>query len=253
MPSAHAGKTKRLYVRGSGPGVIVLHEIPGITPLVLRFADWLVDAGLRVYLPELVGVAGKQPSIAYVARSIAAICISREFAVLAADRSSPVTDWLRALVRHAHREAGRIGVGAVGMCFSGNFVLAMMLQPELVAPVLSQPSLPFAIGGRRKRALHLSPSEWDCVKGRCAAGARVMALRFTGDIACPAERFTTLREGLGAALDAIEVNPRHGNPRSRNPQPHAVLTADLIDRDGEPTREAANRVIAFLRERLTPA
>src|SRR5262245_43542916 len=179
----HSGKSRRLYVRGSGPTVIVLHEIPGITPLVLRFADWLVEAGFRVYLPELVGVAGKQPSIAYVARSIATICISREFAVLAADRSSPVTDWLRALVRHASRDAGSSGVGAVGMCFSGNFVLAMMLEPALVAPVLSQPSLPFPLGARRKRALHLSPSDWECVKGRCAAGAKVLALRFTGDIA----------------------------------------------------------------------
>ena len=168
---AHAGKTRWLYVRGSGPAVIVLHEIPGITPLVLRFAGWLVEAGFRVYLPELVGVAGKQPSIAYVARSIAALCISREFAVLAADRSSPVTDCLRALVRHASRDAGGTGVGAVGMCFSGNFVLAMMLEPELVAPVLSQPSLPFSLGARRKRALHLTPSEWNRVKGRCAAGA----------------------------------------------------------------------------------
>jgi hypothetical protein len=171
----YAGRSRQLYVRGSGPGVIVLHEIPGITPLVFRFADWLVDAGLRVYLPELVGVAGKQPSIAYVARSIATICISREFAVLAANRSSPLADWLRALVRHAHREAGGTGVGAVGTCFSGNFVLAMMLEPG--APVLSQPSLPFAIGARRKRALHLSPSEWSCVQGRCAAGARLLALQ----------------------------------------------------------------------------
>jgi dienelactone hydrolase len=249
---AHEGKARRLFVRGCGPAVIVLHEIPGITPQVLRFADWLVDAGFRIVLPELVGTAGRQPSIGYVARSIATICISREFAVLAADRSSPVTDWLRALVRHVHRGADGTGVGAVGMCFSGNFVLAMMLEPGLVAPVLAQPSLPFPLGARRKRALHLAPSEWRCVKARCAAGAKVLALRFKGDIACPGERFETLRAGLGAAFEGIEIDDRHANPRSRNPLPHAVLTADLIDRDGEPTKEAAKRVIAFLRERLVP-
>jgi dienelactone hydrolase len=249
----HAGKTKRIFVRGRGPAVIVIHEIPGITPHVLRFADWVVDAGLKVYLPELVGTAGRQPSFGYVARSIATICISREFAVLAADRSSPVADWLRALVRHAQAETGRTGVGAVGMCFSGNFVLAMMLEPGVTAPVLAQPSLPFPLGARRKRALHLTPAEWSCVKQRCGAGAKVLALRFKGDMACPPQRFETLHRELGGAFEGIELDDRSANPRSRNPQPHAVLTADLIDRDGEPTREAARRVVAFLRERLMAA
>jgi dienelactone hydrolase len=249
----HAGKAKRIFVRGRGPAVIVIHEIPGITPHVVRFADWVVDAGLRVYLPELVGTAGRQPSPGYVAMSIATICVSREFAVLAADRSSPVTDWLRALVRHAQVESDGTRVGAVGMCFSGNFVLAMMLEHGLVAPVLAQPSLPFPLGARRKRALHLTLAEWSCVKQRCATGVKVLALRFSGDLACPPERFDTLRRALGDAFEGIEIDDRYANPRSRNPQPHAVLTADLIDRDGEPTREAARRVVAFLREQLLAA
>jgi dienelactone hydrolase len=250
---SHDGKTRRVFVRGHGPAVIVIHEIPGITPHVLRFADWGVDAGLKVYLPELVGTAGKQPSLGYVARSIATICISREFAVLAADRSSPVTDWLRALVRHVQAETGGRRVGAIGMCFSGNFVLAMMLEPGLAAPVLAQPSLPFPLGARRKRALHLTPAELSCVKQRCDAGAKVLGLRFSGDMACPPQRFETLRRELGGAFESIEIDDRNANPRSRNPQPHAVLTADLIDRDGEPTREAANRVIAFLQQQLLAA
>jgi dienelactone hydrolase len=247
----HGGNAKPVYVRGAGPAVIVIHEIPGISPHVLRFADWVVDAGFKVYLPQLVGTAGRQPSIGYVLGSIATICISREFAVLAAHRSSPVTTWLRALVGHVHADAGGPGVGAVGMCFSGNFVLAMMLEPGLVAPVLAQPSLPFPLGAQRKQALHVSADEWDCVKRRCAAGAKVLGLRFKGDRACPPQRFETLRRELKAAFEAIEIDDRYANPRSRNPQPHAVLTADLIDRDGEPTRAAAHRVIAFLRERLT--
>jgi len=249
----HDGTTKPLHVRGAGPAVIVIHEIPGINPHVVRFADWVVDAGFSVYLPELVGTAGRQPSLGYVLASIATICISREFAVLAAHRSSPVTAWLRALVGHAHADAGGTGVGAVGMCFSGNFVLAMMLEPGLLAPVLSQPSLPFPLGAERKKALHLTPDELACVKQRCAAGAKVLGLRFKGDRACPPERFATLRRELKSAFEGIEIDDKHANPRSRNPQPHAVLTADLIDRAGEPTREAANRVIAFLRERLTAA
>jgi dienelactone hydrolase len=246
----HEGNRKRIFVGGSGPAVIVIHEVPGITPHVVRFADWVVAAGMRVYMPELVGTAGRQPSIGYVLGSIAKICISREFAVFAANRSGPISDWLRALARHAHAESGGPGVGAIGMCFSGNFALAMMVDAHLLAPVLAQPSLPLPLGAAHRRALHISPSELQCVKARCAAGGKVLGLRFAGDPLCRSERFDTLRRELGAAFEGIEIDDKFANPKSRNPRAHAVLTADLIDRDGEPTKMAAERVIAFLQERL---
>lgn len=172
----YEGKTKSVYVRGHGPAVIVIHEIPGITPDVVRFADWVVEAGFRVYMPLLVGKAGAGLSTGYLLKSIATICISREFHVLASHRSSPVTDWLRALLRHAHEEAGGKGVGAIGMCFSGNFALSMMMEPALLAPVLCQPSMPLPIGEERKSALHVSPAEFQCVKDRCAKGGKVLGL-----------------------------------------------------------------------------
>ena len=246
----HEGETKPLYVRGTGPAVIVIHEIPGITPEVVRFADWVVDAGFRVYMPELLGTAGKPISTPYALRSMAKLCISREFHVLASYRSSPVTEWLRALARHAHEEAGGKGVGAIGMCFSGNFALSMMMEPALMAPVLSQPSMPFPLGAERKGALHVSPEEWQCVKERCAKGDKVLGLRFKGDRLSPPEKFETLRRELGEAFEGIEIDDKYANPDSPAPQPHSVVTGDLIDRDGEPTKEAAKRVISFFQERL---
>lgn len=249
----HEGETKPVYVRGHGPAVIVIHEIPGITPNVVRFADWVVDAGFRVYMPLLVGEAGRDVSVGYVLSSLAKICIRREFHVLASHRSSPVTNWLRALARHAHAEAGGKGVGAIGMCFSGNFALSMMMEPALMAPVLSQPSLPFPFGKERKAALHVSPEELKCLKERCAKGDKVLGLRFKGDLTSPTERFETLRRELGDAFEGIEIDDKFANPKSPEPRPHSVLTEDLIDRDGEPTREAAKRVIAFFVERLKAA
>lgn len=246
----HEGETKPVYVRGHGPAVIVIHEIPGITPNVVRFADWVVDAGFRVYMPLLVGDAGRDVSVGYVLSSLAKICIRREFHVLAGHRSSPVTNWLRALARHAHAEAGGKGVGAIGMCFSGNFALSMMMEPALMAPVLSQPSLPFPFGKARKAALHVSPEELKCLKDRCAKGDKVLGLRFKGDVTSPAARFETLRRELGDAFEGIEIDDKFANPNSPEPRPHSVLTEDLIDRDGEPTREAARRVVAFFVERL---
>lgn len=250
---SHDGNAKPVYVRGQGPAVIVIHEIPGITPKVVRFADWVVEAGFRVYLPLLVGEAGREVSQMYLLSSIAKVCVSREFAVLAAHRSSPVTDWLRALARHASSETADGPVGAVGMCFSGNFALAMMLEPCLMAPVLSQPSLPFVVGRERAAALHVSPEELECVKRRCAAGDKVLGLRFRGDPMSPAARFETLRRELGDGFEAIELDDACANPDAPMRTPHSVLTEHLVDRDGEPTKDAALRVIDFFHERLTPA
>lgn len=246
----HEGETKPVYIRGSGPAVIVIHEIPGITPEVIRFADWVADAGFRVYMPLLLGEAGRPLTPLYVAKSIAQLCIRREFHILASNRSSPVTGWLRALARHAHEEAGGKGVGAIGMCFSGNFALSMMMEPALMAPVLSQPSMPFPAGAARRAALHVSPEELACVKARCAKGDKVLGLRFKGDPMCPPEKFASLRRELGDGFEGIELDDDTANPDSPAPRPHSVLTVDLIDRDGEPTKEAAKRVISFLRERL---
>ena len=55
------GETKRVYVLGTGPGVIVMHEIPGISPQVARFARWIADAGFTVYMPSLFGRDGAVP------------------------------------------------------------------------------------------------------------------------------------------------------------------------------------------------
>jgi dienelactone hydrolase len=241
---------KDLYVRGEGPAVIVIHEIPGITPKVVRFADWVVDAGFRVYMPLLVGDAGREPTQLYVLTSIAKVCIRREFAVLASNRSSPVTTWLRALARHASTETDGGPVGAVGMCFSGNFALAMMLEPSVKAPVLSQPSLPFCIDKAHSAALHVSPEELRCVKERCAAGDKVLGLRFKGDPMAPAARFETLRREIGDAFEAIELDDACAYQGAVMKVPHSVLTEHLIDESGQPTRRAADRVLEFFAERL---
>ena len=249
----HDGRTKPLYVRGQGRPVIVLHELPGITWQVLRFADWLVEAGFRSYLPELTGVAGKEISNGYYVQTFARVCISREFELLASDRSSPVTSWLRALARQVDGETREHGVGVVGMCFSGNFALAMMLEPCLKVAVTAEPSLPLPFGETRRGALHLSPVELSALKERAARGETVLGLRFAHDRWCARQRFDTLRGELGTAFAEIELPESAANPESPNPLPHSVLTNDLIDRAGEPTKAAAERVVAFLKERLVPA
>lgn len=248
----HDGATRTVYRRGEGPGVVIMHEVPGVTPEVARFARWVADDGFTAVLPDMFGTVGKPVSNAYVARGILGACVSREFHVLAAHRSSPITDWLRALARDAHEQLGGPGVGAVGMCLTGNFALALMMDPCLLAPVLSQPSLPFPLGKARKAALHISDEELANVKKRCASGVKVLGLRFTKDPMSPPERFDTLRRELGDAFEGIEIDSAKGNPDG-NPVAHSVLTNDLVDEAGHPTREALDRVLALFRERLKPA
>ena len=144
----HGGKQRIVFVRGSGPAVIVMAEMPGITPNVLRFAGYVADIGCTAVLPHLFGEPGRDiGSNTLVAgmrvnQAFFPACVSREFTVWATNRTSPVVEWLRALAAHEHTQCGGPGVGAVGMCFTGGYALAMATDPLVLAPVLSQPSMP---------------------------------------------------------------------------------------------------------------
>lgn len=251
---AHEGLTRPLYKRGSGPGILVMHEIPGIYPPVIEFADRLVAAGYRVYMPELVGQAGREFSNGYLIQSMARACIAKEFHVLASRGSSPITTWLRALARNAHAECGGPGIGCIGMCLTGNFGLALMVDEFVMAPVLSQPSLPFPLGAERKRALHVSDEDLEVIRERTRdGGCPVLGLRFTGDPLCPPERFERLRAELGDAFEGIEIDSSKGNTAGIGPMAHSVVTKDLVDEEGHPTRAALDRVMSFFEERLKQA
>ena len=230
-----ANITRDVYRRGSGPAVIVVHEIPGITPTVLRFAQDTVNAGFTVFLPDLVGTPGRMVSQSYLMSSMAKVCIAREFTTMAMNKTSPIVSWLRALARLAHSEIGGKGVGAVGMCFSGGFALGMMVDDIMVAPVLTQPSLPFAIGKSRGADLGLSPDDAVVVAERAREGCQVLGLKFSQD-KLVGERFASLRELLGDAFIAVEIPSQHKKD-------HSVLTEQRDDASVE-------RVIAFFQQKL---
>lgn len=246
----HADVARTVYRRGTGPGVVVMHEIPGITPPVAAFARRVADAGFTVALPHLFGTTGKPLTTPYAAGQLARACISKEFHVLAVHESSPITDWLRALARDLHAEIGGRGVGAIGMCLTGNFALALMMDECLLAPVLSQPSLPFALGKERRAGLHISEENLNTVKQRVREGGCVLGMRFTHDPMVPAERFATLRRELGSGFEGIEIDSGPGNTFGIPRTAHSVVTNDLVDEEGHPTRIALDRVLSFFQERL---
>ena len=139
----------------------------------------------------------------------------------------------------------------VGMCFTGGFALAMMVDPVVVAPVLSQPSLPFALTKRHRRDIGISEDDLAAVKKRVAdEGVCLMGLRFTGDRMVPAERFQRLKEELGDKFIAVEIDSSPGNADGYPRMAHSVLTELLIDREGTATRKALDDVLEFFRSRL---
>lgn len=230
-----AGLEREVWTKGSGPAVIVVHEVPGITPKVQRFAEEVVGCGFTVAMPSLVGTPGQEMSNGYAVRSLLKVCVAREFVSLATNRTSPVIAWLRALARDMHGRAGGKGVGAVGMCFSGGFALGMMVDDIMVAPVLSQPSLPFPVGRKRAADLNLSPDDAAVIAQRAAEGCEVLGLRFTGD-KLVGDRFASLRTLLGDAFVAVEL------PSSK-PSDHSVLTEQRDE-------ESVQRVLQFFRDKL---
>ncbi|MHB1130315.1 MAG: dienelactone hydrolase family protein [Ilumatobacteraceae bacterium] len=223
------------YQRGTGPGVVVVHEIPGITPSVVRFANDVVAAGFTVVMPLLVGEAGRAPKGTYMGASLSKVCISHEFTTMAMGHTSPVVAWLRALANHLHRQVGGVGVGAVGMCFSGGFALGMMVDDVVVAPVVAQPSLPFSFGKARGANLGLSPEDEIMVAQRALAGCQVLGLQFDQD-KLVGTRFDSLRTLIGDAFIAVEFPSAAKND-------HSVLTEQRQE-------EGVAKVIDFLRQKL---
>ena len=228
------GVSHPTHRRGSGPGVVVVHEIPGITPEVATFAEELVDAGYTVVMPSLFGTDGEPMTVGSTARAFRQVCVSREFTTLHTGETTPVAGWLRSLARELHGELGGPGVGALGMCFTGGFALAMMVDDSVAAPVLCQPSAPFPVTPARSRDVNLSPADLDIVRGRCAAGQQVLGLRYRSDPAV-GKRFETLTTELGDAFVRVELEGKG----------HSTVTAHRQQR-------AVDAVLDFLAANLRP-
>lgn len=249
------GVTKTVYVAGSGPAVILMPEMPGISPDVVRFAGWIRAAGLTVYLPSLFGADGAYPSADEGAAVVRRACVSAEFRAFAGGGTSPVVAWLRGLARTAHNECGGPGVGAIGLCFTGNFALTMTLEPAVIAPVVNHPSLPLDDPG----GLEISDDDALAIRDRFERdGLTALAYRFESDRWCTGQRFAAYRALLGDRFDGRVLPDEVANP---SPPPffrdvvgcaHSVVTAHLVDEIGHPTLQARDAILDFLGERLQP-
>lgn len=263
---ADAGSSRRVYRKGEGAAVILMHELPGMIPECVDLARRIAEAGFTVYLPLLFGEPDEPLSIAKTLAYTARLCMSQEFYCFAKHQSSPITNWLRALCRKAHEECGSRGVGVIGMCLTGGFALSLMADESVMAPIVGQPSLPFGITGSHRAALGISPQELETVKQRAEQGVPILALRFSEDKISPAERFETMRQQFGGTpeviedsaelchrrgkiLETIEINSKPGNPYNIPQNSHPTLTLGYRG-NGHPTYRVFQRVLEFFKEQL---
>ena len=236
-----------VFKAGSGPGVILLHELPGMTPEFWRLANWLSER-FTVWAPDLFGNRNTPTKPNPTSLTVRA-CISREIHLFAKNDPGPITQWLRALSKKMFDEVGHKGVGVIGMCMTGNFALTLALDPWVTAPVSSQPGIPGSLPLRPVHGgLQMTAEEKSDLAAR---DVDVMGLRFKGDRLCRAARFDSIREVIGEArFDEHVIDDKHGNPDGPLGFPHSVLTADLVDADDSVTKSKLLEVIAFLEARI---
>jgi dienelactone hydrolase len=252
-PFTGGGYTHDVYRKGNGPGVVLIPELPGIHPGVLGLGNHLVDNGFTVAVPSLFGEPGKPTTAGYANATIARACVAKEFAAFATNKPRPVSLFLRALARDLNASTPGKGVGVIGQCFTGGFALAAAVDDSVLAPVLSQPSVPLPLGLARRRDTGLSEPEMATITDRCAnEGLCAMGLRFSEDRMSPRQRFTALKERLGDAFEMIEIDSRPGNEGGFGKMAHSVLTLEVREVDGQPAYEARKRVVEFLTQRLAP-
>jgi len=250
-PFSAAGFTYDVYRKGAGPGVVLIPEMPGIHPGVLALGNHLVDNGFTVVIPSLYGTPGAPALRAGALGVIARGCVAKEFAAFATNKDRPISHYLRALARDLNAKTPGRGVGVIGQCFSGGFALAAAVDDSVLAPVMSQPSLPMPLTPRQRADSGVTDAELKIIEKRAAdEGLCALGLRFSGDPLVPAERFRTLKDRLGNAFEVIELDSAKGNPVGFGRMAHSVLTLEVRETPGNPAYAARKRVVEFLKERL---
>jgi dienelactone hydrolase len=240
------------------PPLLLMPELAGFSPGLLQFAARLKDARFQVYLPWLFGPFGQRTPL----RNAMRLCISREFANLRAGISAPVTTWLRALAAHISEQNGGGRVGAIGMCLTGAFAIPLIIDPQVVAAVAAQPSVPFSalftmfgVGhGTSLHQLNVSDSDIAAARDRLTSGdARLLGVRNRADGICPREKLERLQQEFPVGLEVRE----YGEVDSRNSlgeRPHATFTKEYRvaanPTDEHPSRRAFTDLVAFFERNL---
>ena len=103
------------------------------------------------------------------------------------------------------------------MCLTGGFVLSMMIEPSVAAPVICQPALPLVTPVRlgfdsaRRGALGVSYRDLIDAKQRHAEGVGLLGMRYSTDKICPRERMDRLEREFPnmKRIELPATDPKH--------------------------------------------
>jgi dienelactone hydrolase len=184
---------------GSGPDVILLHELPGFSFDTITLVNRLKaePEKYNVHVPLIFGDFNSSAA----ARQGFVKCLN-EFNCLG-NGDSRFAGWLRALI--AQRYAGR-KVIVIGMCFTGSVALEVADAPGIAAVVMAQPSLPLPLTRWQRPKIG--------VTGEHAAKIKtpILAMRYSEDCMATRERFATLRKTFPAAPETAGRPPTPRSP-----------------------------------------
>lgn len=204
------GREFRVFSRGAGQSVVVLHELQGAGPELFEFAEKVGQRGYRVHVPVLYGEPYRDMSIP-VALVRTRLCLWHELHLFATGRTSPLVRWVGRLVDDLAGDEGE-PVAVIGMCMTGGIILGLLAHGAVAAGVAAQPSLPAVLPlpkwrENMSRSLGMSA---DDVAAAAASSTPLMVLRYADDRLSPAARLNRIIEELGSACsdDAREEGMR---------------------------------------------
>ena len=225
-----------VFKRGSGPPVVIFHELPGLSPATFRLGHLLSEAGFTVYLPLLFG----SPSEYAPRRNFFRVCLNPQFRCFSKTTLGPIADEMKAVVDAIDARHGRAGVGAIGMCLTGALPLELVAKKSPIkAAVVAQPAMPL----RDKRAVAVPANALREID------IPVLVTRFSEDGKSPRERLELLDAELENTT-TIEIDSSPKNQFGFDKSSHAVLTSWFRNEPGHPTRDVLDRAIAMFRKAL---
>ncbi|WP_394750616.1 dienelactone hydrolase family protein [Spongiimicrobium salis] len=231
--------THDIYTRGNFKKIVVImQEMPGIDQKALALADRFSAEQYTVVFPHLFGPLGKT---AVLGNFFKVLCMQKEFRMFAAQKSSPIVDYLAALCTHIKEKHQVKGVAVIGMCLTGNFAISLMANDAVLAGFASQPSMPL-LG---KSSIHMSPDEISAIKKKLDTDGPMHCGRFEKDFFCKAERFHTLETTFNT--DGKQRIIFHELPGKG----HSILTHHFVDEEGHPTKKAFSEVLQYFDEALS--
>lgn len=210
---------------GSGPDIILLHELPGFSPDTLTLIKRLKaePQDYNVHVPLIFGD--------FNSRDAAGQGFKKCFNELNCfgNGDSPFAGWLRALV--AQRYQGR-KVVVIGMCLTGSVALEVADAPGVTAVVMAQPTMPLPLTRWQRPKIGVTAEHAAKIK------TPILAMRYSEDCMATRERFATLKSTFPATQIELEEVPS----AQCRAAAHATLTGDY-------SPQAYAHLTKFLRER----